>query len=94
MALPSIATLLDFKIPQTNVIISEEETHSPSFVVYEKAIPKMLDVHEFVKFFETRKLAREYSNAYNTSGVKDTTVYNQDDIAGNANNYRWFVFII
>ncbi len=53
MALPSIATLLDFKIPQTNVIISEEETHSPSFVVYEKAIPKMLDVHEFVKFFET-----------------------------------------
>lgn len=42
-----------FEIPQTNVVISEEETHSAqSFVVYEKAIPKVLNVHDFLKFAE------------------------------------------
>lgn len=48
---------------------------------------------QLVKFFETRKLAREYSNVYNKSGAKDTTTYHQDDIVGNENNYRWFVYI-
>jgi len=48
---------------------------------------------QLVKFFETRKLAREYSNVYNKSGAKDTTTYHQDDIEGNENNYRWFVYI-
>ncbi len=51
MALPSIATIFDFDIPQTNVVITEEETHaSGSFVVYEKTIPKPLNVHEFLDF--------------------------------------------
>lgn len=52
-ALPSIATVFGFELPQTNVIISEEETHSSSsFIVYEKTIPKTLNVHDFIKFFE------------------------------------------
>ena len=46
-----------------------------------------------VKFFETRKLAREYSNVYNKSGAKDVTIYPTDSIVGNTNNYRWFVFV-
>lgn len=54
MALPSIATVFDFEIPQTNVVISEEETHSSSVsIVYEKTIPKTMNVHDFIKFFET-----------------------------------------
>ena len=54
MALPSIATLLDIEMPQTNMVVSEEENHSSgSFVVFEKTIPRTLHVHDFIKFFET-----------------------------------------
>lgn len=54
MALPSIATVFDFEIPQTNIVLSEEETHSSSVsIVYEKTIPKTMNVHDFIKFFET-----------------------------------------
>ena len=53
MALPSISAVFDLDIPQTNIIVSEEETHSSSFSVYEKTIPKTLDVHDFIKFFES-----------------------------------------
>lgn len=54
MALPSLATIFDFDIPQTNVVLSEEETHSSSVsIVYEKTIPKTMNVHDFIKFFET-----------------------------------------
>ena len=45
-----------------------------------------------VKFFETRKEAREYNNANQKSGVKDR--WNKGyDAVGNVNNYRWFVFV-
>ena len=54
MALPSIATLLDIEMTQTNMVVSEEENHSSgSFVVFEKTIPRMLNVHDFIKFFES-----------------------------------------
>lgn len=55
LALPSIAKIVDWDIAQTNVIVSEEETHSSStsIVVYEKALPKVLNVHDFLKFFES-----------------------------------------
>lgn len=53
-ALPSIAALLDWELPRTNVILNEEEPHSNIFVVYEKAIPKPLDINEFLKFYETK----------------------------------------
>ncbi len=52
MALPSIATILDWDLPGTNVVISEEETHSSSFTVFEKVMPEILTVHNFLKFFE------------------------------------------
>ena len=54
MALPSIATVFDFEISQTNVVLSEEETHSSAAsIVYEKTIPKTMNIHDFIKFFET-----------------------------------------
>lgn len=50
-ALPGIAALADWELPQTNVVISEEENHtSTTFVVYEKAIPKIIDILDFLKF--------------------------------------------
>lgn len=52
MALPSIATILDWDLPSVNVVISEEETHSSPLSVFEKTIPKTLNVHDFLKFFE------------------------------------------
>lgn len=52
MALPSIATFLNWDLPNTNVVISEEETHSAPLSVFEKTIPKTLNVHDFLKFFE------------------------------------------
>jgi len=54
-ALPSIAAIADWKIIQTNVIVNEEETHShysSLFSVYEKTLPKTLNVHDFLKFFQ------------------------------------------
>lgn len=54
-ALPSIAAIADWKIMRTNVIVNEEETHShysSLFSVYEKTLPKTLDVYDFLKFFE------------------------------------------
>lgn len=51
-ALPSIAELLDWEIPTTNVVIQEEESHGFSFSIYEKNIPTTLNVHDFIQFFE------------------------------------------
>ncbi len=54
-ALPSIAAVADWDIMSTNVIVNEEETHShysSLFSVYEKTLPKSLDVYDYLKFFE------------------------------------------
>ncbi|KFF75058.1 hypothetical protein HX13_07365 [Chryseobacterium sp. P1-3] len=53
-ALPSIAAVLGWDILRTNIIVNEEEQHShpSSFIVYEKAIPKTLDVFDYLKFSE------------------------------------------
>jgi hypothetical protein len=53
-ALPSIAVLFGFELPSTNVIIQEEENHSSSFTMFEKSIPKTLDINDFLKFVETK----------------------------------------
>ena len=52
-ALPSIAAVAGWELPQTNVVLSEEEQHSAPFTVFEKALPKTMSVHDFLKFFET-----------------------------------------
>ncbi|WP_333850897.1 hypothetical protein [Epilithonimonas sp.] len=54
-ALPSLAALFGWELPRTNVVISEEEhSHSNNMIViYEKTIPKTLDIHDFLKFCET-----------------------------------------
>jgi len=54
-ALPSIAAIAEWDIMRTNVIVNEEETHShysSLFSVYEKTLPKTLNVYDFLKFFE------------------------------------------
>ena len=51
--LPGIAALCGWEIPRTNVIVNEEETHANSLVLYEKTIPKTLNIHDFLKFYES-----------------------------------------
>jgi len=54
-ALPSIAAIADWDLIKTNVIVNEEETHShysSLFSVYEKTLPKTLDVYDYLRFFE------------------------------------------
>ena len=51
MALPSLATLFNWDLPATNVVISEEETQHAPLVINEKSLPKTLNVHDFLKFF-------------------------------------------
>lgn len=52
MALPTVAVIFDLDIPNTNVTVSEEETHSSNIIVYEKEIPKVLNVYDHIKFLE------------------------------------------
>ncbi|SFI24773.1 hypothetical protein [Halpernia frigidisoli] len=53
-ALPSIAALAGWKLPSANITVNEEESHSnySPFSVNEKALPKTLDVFDYLKFFE------------------------------------------
>lgn len=57
MALPSIATLCDFEIPTTNVVLSEEENHG-SVNLVEKNVPRTLNIHDFIKFFHSQNQER------------------------------------
>jgi hypothetical protein len=60
MALPSLATIFNWDIATTNIVISEEETtHSP-LVINEKTLPTKLNVHDFVKFFEYEKEGKSF----------------------------------
>ena len=60
MALPSIATFFDWDLPATNMVISEEETQHSPLVINEKTIPGTLNVHDFLKFFETDRSNRYF----------------------------------
>ncbi|SDQ35985.1 hypothetical protein SAMN05421664_1308 [Chryseobacterium soldanellicola] len=53
-ALPGMAAVFGWDLQRTNVIINEEEPHShpTSLIVYEKTLPKTLDVFDYLKFFE------------------------------------------
>ncbi|PZU91385.1 MAG: hypothetical protein DI529_00925 [Chryseobacterium sp.] len=52
-ALPGVAVIFGWDLPRTNVVINEEEQHSNNtIIIYEKTIPKMMDIHDFIKFFE------------------------------------------
>jgi hypothetical protein len=61
-ALPGIAAVAGWDILQTNTIINEEEPHShpSSFTVYEKTLPKTLDVFDYLKFFEPDPKGRSF----------------------------------
>lgn len=53
-ALPGIASVFGWELPRTNVVINEEEQHSNNtIVIYEKTIPKMMDIHDFINFFKS-----------------------------------------
>lgn len=51
-ALPGIAAVFGIKIAQINMTVSEEEHGSTSLIVYEKSLPKTLNIHDFVNFFQ------------------------------------------
>lgn len=61
-ALPSIAAVAGWDLLQTNIIINEEEPHSnsTSFTVYEKTLPKTLDVFDYLKFSEPDLKGRSF----------------------------------
>lgn len=52
LALPSFAIAMDWELPNVTNVVSEEETHAPIYQFAEKTIPKTLNVHDFIKFFE------------------------------------------
>ncbi|SHK28086.1 hypothetical protein [Epilithonimonas mollis] len=53
-ALPGLAAMFGWELPRTNVLVSEEEQHSNNtIIIYEKTIPKTMDIHDFLKFYET-----------------------------------------
>ena len=52
LALPSVAVAMDWELPSVSTVLSEEETHAPIFQLAEKTIPKTLNVHDFIKFFQ------------------------------------------
>ncbi len=66
MALPSIATLANWDLPSTNVIISEEETQHSPLVINEKTVPRTLNVHDFLKFFKSDLLGKSFIIADDT----------------------------
>ena len=58
-ALPGIAAVFGFEIPQTNVVVSEEENHAGISALYEKALPRILNVHDFIKFDCLQKTSKK-----------------------------------
>lgn len=52
-ALPGIAAVLSIDLPQTNVVINEEENHSGSIIIYEKSIPETLQLKNHLQFPES-----------------------------------------
>ncbi len=53
-ALPGIAAIFGWELPRTNMVINEEEQHAhTSIVINEKTIPKTMDIHDFIRFFES-----------------------------------------
>lgn len=60
MALPSIATILNWDLATTNVVISEEETQHSPLVINEKTIPKTLCIHDFIKFLNGDSLNESF----------------------------------
>lgn len=61
-ALPSIAAVFGWDNLRTNVIMNEEEEHSnpTSFTVFEKVLPKTLEVYDYLKFFEPDLSGRSF----------------------------------
>lgn len=53
MVAPTVAAILGEDLPQINIVVSEEENHSStSITVFEKTIPKTLNVSDFLRLFE------------------------------------------
>ena len=66
MALPTIATLCNWDLPIANVMLSEEETSHAPLVINEKSLPKILNVHDFLKFSTFKENRTSHSLADNS----------------------------
>ncbi len=52
-ALPGIAAVFGWELPRTNVVVNEEEhSQSNTVIIYEKTLPKTMNIHDFVQFYE------------------------------------------
>ena len=58
--LPSIAAIFSWDLKGTNTVLNEEEPHSNSVALYEKTIPKILDVFDYLKFSEPSKKGQKH----------------------------------
>lgn len=48
IAAPTVAMVFGFELPQSNMMLFEEETHSNTLTVVEKAIPKTIHILDFL----------------------------------------------
>ena len=67
LALPSVAAVFGFEIPQTNVTVSEEETHTAASALFEKVLPRTLSIYDFLNFTDI-------------SAGNDNVLYGAEDI--------------
>ncbi|MCC2589415.1 hypothetical protein [Chryseobacterium sp. MFBS3-17] len=51
LAAPTIALAFDVDLPQTNIVLSEEENHHSGITFSEKTLPDTINIHDFLKFF-------------------------------------------
>lgn len=67
LIMPSIISVFNLDIPQNNIIIAEEEVHTPGNYFTEKNIPKTLNIKDFIEALEeqTQRIAHNtYTERY------------------------------
>lgn len=47
-----MARIFDINIPQTNIVLSEEESSAKFFFISEKNIPRAFSIRDFLSFLE------------------------------------------
>lgn len=63
LAAPTLAMAFNVELPQTNVMITEEETHPSPVTFSEKTIPETLNVHDFLKFYHSASTVKAFLSA-------------------------------
>lgn len=67
MALPSLATIFQWEIPSTNLVISEEESPHAPLVINEKSLPKTLSISDYQPYFQDEFTKRAFQHVDDSS---------------------------